>query len=484
MEVAVVIESFSVISASVPGGRLSFHSGFHRFPLKIIIGVCPDPGRSHTRQRTHSHHVQPASRQDELGSIPCRFTLGFRKWGSCRTMPLVGGFPRRSPRFTRLCIPMPLRSHLISPSSALKTSLLRAARISQLNCSVASFLLNFFSIDTSIVELFQCISSTAESRRQCTGVCRQRAVLLKWLMEAIKSTTPVLLLTEVDMTHLRRRAPISKTTVMSFRKVCKHMFRVVEEQLENLSFIPLVHEANIESKISRMQWLDSVLENTPRGHYPRKVEEGSALPNSPPPCHPLSTLSPHTKKPSTTGSRIAVRVSLVAYIQASIISKMATNNAISGSRTSLIKLRIDYTKDPWVRPVGRVRPLSPLSLSHTHAHTHALSPSLAAISRELCPGQGKCGARSITRHRVVTPAELRTRNTRVVSAPRPRDSDLLLSGVNRSANPSTTGAVINGAGETGDPRENPPTSLIVRHDSHMRKSGSDPAGDWTRFTLT
>ncbi|KAJ8881402.1 hypothetical protein PR048_017883 [Dryococelus australis] len=30
-------------------------------------------------------------------------------------------------------------------------------------------------------------------------------------------------------------------------------------------------------------------------------------------------------------------------------------------------------------------------------------------------------------------------------------------------------------GETGDPRENPPTSGIVRHDSHLRKSGSDPA---------
>ncbi|KAJ8880447.1 hypothetical protein PR048_016916 [Dryococelus australis] len=38
-------------------------------------------------------------------------------------------------------------------------------------------------------------------------------------------------------------------------------------------------------------------------------------------------------------------------------------------------------------------------------------------------------------------------------------------------------------GETGDPRENPPTSDIVRHDSHWQKSGSDPAGDWTRTTL-
>ncbi|KAJ8877074.1 hypothetical protein PR048_021526 [Dryococelus australis] len=33
------------------------------------------------------------------------------------------------------------------------------------------------------------------------------------------------------------------------------------------------------------------------------------------------------------------------------------------------------------------------------------------------------------------------------------------------------------AGVTGDPRENPPTSDIVRHDSRMRESGNDPAGN-------
>ncbi|KAJ8877085.1 hypothetical protein PR048_021537 [Dryococelus australis] len=35
-------------------------------------------------------------------------------------------------------------------------------------------------------------------------------------------------------------------------------------------------------------------------------------------------------------------------------------------------------------------------------------------------------------------------------------------------------------GETGDPRENPPTSGIVRHDSPMRKSVGNPAGNRTR----
>ncbi|KAJ8867614.1 hypothetical protein PR048_031417 [Dryococelus australis] len=32
--------------------------------------------------------------------------------------------------------------------------------------------------------------------------------------------------------------------------------------------------------------------------------------------------------------------------------------------------------------------------------------------------------------------------------------------------------------------QNTPTSGVVRHDSHLRKSGSDPAGDRTRFALT
>ncbi|KAJ8872085.1 hypothetical protein PR048_025686 [Dryococelus australis] len=38
-------------------------------------------------------------------------------------------------------------------------------------------------------------------------------------------------------------------------------------------------------------------------------------------------------------------------------------------------------------------------------------------------------------------------------------------------------------GETGDPRGNPPTSGIVRHDHHMRKSESDPTGNRTRLAL-
>ncbi|KAJ8895353.1 hypothetical protein PR048_000685 [Dryococelus australis] len=39
------------------------------------------------------------------------------------------------------------------------------------------------------------------------------------------------------------------------------------------------------------------------------------------------------------------------------------------------------------------------------------------------------------------------------------------------------------AGETGVPRENQPASGIVQHDSHMRQSGSEPAGDRTRIAV-
>ncbi|KAJ8869953.1 hypothetical protein PR048_028964 [Dryococelus australis] len=45
-------------------------------------------------------------------------------------------------------------------------------------------------------------------------------------------------------------------------------------------------------------------------------------------------------------------------------------------------------------------------------------------------------------------------------------------------------AGMQGWGETRDPRGNSPTSGIVRYDSHVRKSGNDPAGNRTRFVST
>ncbi|KAJ8868574.1 hypothetical protein PR048_030112 [Dryococelus australis] len=69
-----------------------------------------------------------AFHQGEPGSIPS----GNHKWESCRTTLLAGGFSRGSP-YPRHCIRALPHSHLVSPTSVLDTSLLRAAHISQLN---------------------------------------------------------------------------------------------------------------------------------------------------------------------------------------------------------------------------------------------------------------------------------------------------------------------------------------------------------------
>ncbi|KAJ8872618.1 hypothetical protein PR048_026224 [Dryococelus australis] len=59
------------------------------------------------------------------GSLP-----NFLTWGSCRTIPLIGGFSRGSPVSSRPCITVLLQTHLASPSPALKTSMSRATQIS------------------------------------------------------------------------------------------------------------------------------------------------------------------------------------------------------------------------------------------------------------------------------------------------------------------------------------------------------------------
>ncbi|KAJ8891557.1 hypothetical protein PR048_004085 [Dryococelus australis] len=67
--------------------------------------------------------------------FPARSYPDFRTRESCRTMPLVGRFSWASPISRRPCIPMLLDNHLASPSSDLKTFLLRAVQISPLRSS-------------------------------------------------------------------------------------------------------------------------------------------------------------------------------------------------------------------------------------------------------------------------------------------------------------------------------------------------------------
>ncbi|KAJ8869514.1 hypothetical protein PR048_028505 [Dryococelus australis] len=51
-------------------------------------------------------------------------------------MPLAGGVPRRFPVSPRPCIPALVHAHVTSSPSALKTSMLRAAQVSTLHCSI------------------------------------------------------------------------------------------------------------------------------------------------------------------------------------------------------------------------------------------------------------------------------------------------------------------------------------------------------------
>ncbi|KAJ8883131.1 hypothetical protein PR048_014971 [Dryococelus australis] len=75
--------------------------------------------------------ILSTSHQGDQCSIPVRVTPDIRMWESCRTMPLVGGFLLGSP------VSPPFHSGTApyspqSPSSALKTSMLRAVQVSSL----------------------------------------------------------------------------------------------------------------------------------------------------------------------------------------------------------------------------------------------------------------------------------------------------------------------------------------------------------------
>ncbi|KAJ8871655.1 hypothetical protein PR048_027982 [Dryococelus australis] len=67
--------------------------------------------------------------------------------------------------------------------------------------------------------------------------------------------------------------------------------------------------------------------------------------------------------------------------------------------------------------------------------------------------------------------------------PRGRACVLVTSPERDMETPCPCHAGIQGRGKTGDPRENPPISGIVRHDPHVRGSGCDSAGYRTRFAF-
>ncbi|KAJ8865951.1 hypothetical protein PR048_033474 [Dryococelus australis] len=113
---------------------------------RASLVTCPPPSRPANRKHFSAHRTLikknslvlrkiagKSSHQGEPDSIPGRITPDFRKWGSWRTIPLVGGF-----FLGDLPFPPPLHSgvaphsHRFTLIGSLKTSLSRAAQISSL----------------------------------------------------------------------------------------------------------------------------------------------------------------------------------------------------------------------------------------------------------------------------------------------------------------------------------------------------------------
>ncbi|KAJ8893541.1 hypothetical protein PR048_006139 [Dryococelus australis] len=113
--------------------RKTFRS-YQLFPCEFDLWARSSRGRGAVAERLDYSPPTKANRvQSSAGSLP-----DFRKWESCRTIPLVGGFSRGSPVSSRPCIPALVHSRLIPPSSALKISLLRTAQVSRLNSTPSS----------------------------------------------------------------------------------------------------------------------------------------------------------------------------------------------------------------------------------------------------------------------------------------------------------------------------------------------------------
>ncbi|KAJ8895369.1 hypothetical protein PR048_000701 [Dryococelus australis] len=103
----------------------SVERGTVRVPDVLCREGKPYPRRAPVAKRLDCSLPTKANRVQFLGgSLP-----DFRKWESCRTMPLVGSFLGGLP-FPRPSITALLHTHLASPSSALNISILRAAQIS------------------------------------------------------------------------------------------------------------------------------------------------------------------------------------------------------------------------------------------------------------------------------------------------------------------------------------------------------------------
>ncbi|KAJ8881257.1 hypothetical protein PR048_017733 [Dryococelus australis] len=118
--------------------RASYTGDTNTHPMRVIE-VTMEQCRDERAGQTGDPRKNPPTSGIVRDDPPCspstksnrvQFLVGLpldvRMWASCRTMPLIGGYPRGSPVCSTLSSPYSPQS----PSSALKTSLLCAATLS------------------------------------------------------------------------------------------------------------------------------------------------------------------------------------------------------------------------------------------------------------------------------------------------------------------------------------------------------------------
>ncbi|KAJ8866292.1 hypothetical protein PR048_032135 [Dryococelus australis] len=127
----------------------------HHTQLQVssCLNYTPDlPGRALTSTAGRGDVVVRllTSYLGEPGSIPGGVASGFPHVG---IMTMVSGFPRGSPVSPRHNIPAPLHIYLTSPSSALRTSMLKTAKISSLTqLKINDILLGQNQLDCQLVD--------------------------------------------------------------------------------------------------------------------------------------------------------------------------------------------------------------------------------------------------------------------------------------------------------------------------------------------
>ncbi|KAJ8890123.1 hypothetical protein PR048_009630 [Dryococelus australis] len=163
------------IRGKMSTSEINFRKKTLSLPTYTLTGALSDtcPVKLVTMERKGRGRVVArslASHQGESGSIPSGAAPELSQVGIASDDATVGGFTRRSPALPRPTIPTLLHAHLTSPTSALKTSTLRATPISPLR------LTRYFSQNSAAKEQNSMNSEAMQNNSQTpTSVNFERA---------------------------------------------------------------------------------------------------------------------------------------------------------------------------------------------------------------------------------------------------------------------------------------------------------------------